>query len=314
MNEFWQGFNFAFENSMFNNMFSFFSPCGCSYLGINTSIFGMGNFGLNNLNFCSNLPFTTCSYDVAMPMISYADIGTNSAVFNINYANNNFDYNNGIKPQFGIGNYSPTLATPDIKSEQKPKEEIVITPTAKELYEKWSKKQISKEAELSEEFCQKVINIANKVNCDANDLMILMYNECRFNPHKPNKTNATENIGLIQFGIDARKDVGIPGKNDAERKAALMKMNSMEQLEYVEKYFVKTRYRLHKREDEKLTLGDVLAVALRPATADQEIVIDKNVNKSQRDAYNANYQLDTDNDGKITKKELVARARNKAGE
>ena len=178
-----------------------------------------------------------------------------------------------------------------------------ISYDAKTLYQKWSKKRISDKAELSEAFCQKVIDIGGRTHCNADDIMAILFHESRFNPQA---LNSLGYAGLMQFGKAARRGFNVPGSTDAQRKQNLLNMSSMEQLDYVEKYINYWRKTLHYGANEQITLGDLAAITLFPRNARQDIVLNKNSDKKdERDAYRANSVQDLDGDGKITKKELV---------
>jgi hypothetical protein len=79
------------------------------------------------------------------------------------------------------------------------------------------------------DFVNKVKEIAPKVGLDPNWLMAIMYFESG-GTFSPSITNSLGYVGLIQFGEDARKNLGVT-------KEQLKSMSAVEQLDYVEKYF-----------------------------------------------------------------------------
>jgi hypothetical protein len=78
-------------------------------------------------------------------------------------------------------------------------------------------------------FVEKVKEIAQRIDVDPNWLMAIMYFETA-GTFKPSITNSLGYVGLIQFGAEARKTLGVS-------KAKLQSMSAVEQLDYVEKYF-----------------------------------------------------------------------------
>ena len=79
------------------------------------------------------------------------------------------------------------------------------------------------------DFVNKVKEIAPKVGLDPNWLMAIMYFESA-GTFSPSITNSLGYVGLIQFGADARKTLGVT-------KEQLKAMSAVEQLDYVEKYY-----------------------------------------------------------------------------
>lgn len=91
-------------------------------------------------------------------------------------------------------------------------------------------------SKVSCEFRNKVIQISKRNNINANDLMAIMAHETggTFNPQtgsfNKHKNESREGyVGLIQFGKDASKRLGVT-------RTQLMNMSKIEQLDYVEKY------------------------------------------------------------------------------
>lgn len=104
--------------------------------------------------------------------------------------------------------------------------------------------------------------------------------------------------GLIQFMPSTAKGL-------RTTTAALATMSAVQQLEYVRKYFLPYKGRLH-------TLGDVYMAILWPAgigKADSWALWDKTV--SRPTTYRQNAGLDLNKDGKITKAEATAKVQAK---
>ena len=135
---------------------------------------------------------------------------------------------------------------------------------------------------------------AKEINCDPNDLIAIMYNESRLKPAEKNHAGSG-NIGLIQFGKAAAKDLGTT-------QEAIAKMDFNEQLKYVVKYYKMVKSRLHIPEGQKIDSGTLYAMTFRPAYAGNEVLARKG--EAAYDKY-GNYKLDIDNDSQITKKDLA---------
>lgn len=135
---------------------------------------------------------------------------------------------------------------------------------------------------------------AKEINCDPNDLIAIMYNESRLKPAEKNHAGSG-NVGLIQFGKAAAKDLGTTQEDIA-------KMDYNEQLKYVVKYYKMVKSRLRIPEGQKIDGGTLYAMTFRPAYAGNEVLAQKG-----EDAYDkySNYKLDIDNDNQITKKDLA---------
>lgn len=164
---------------------------------------------------------------------------------------------------------------------------------AKELKNKWAKKK--PRLKLSQEFFNKVVQIAKRVECDPNDLMGVIDIETigTFRPDITNpKTGAT---GLIQF---MPKYVSSYGTSIE----ALKKMTAEEQLTYVEQYLVKNKQRYGVKG--KLNAANLYTLILTPAYVKKDVLAVKGSR-----IYEQNSLLDKDKDGKITKSDLAAHVR-----
>lgn len=193
--------------------------------------------------------------------------------------------------------------------EEKPKEEIAIqsdrkirkkySADAKEMAAKWNKK-LPKATNITEEFCQKVIDISKEVKCNPEDLMAMMNLESAhtFRPDIQNK-GREKYYGLIQFGESAAIDVGKTLKE-------LTSMTAIEQLDYVEIFLLKQK-KYRGISDKELDAKTLYCLVLYPTLTnkkDDAIFAEKNGKGNSAIRYQKNNGLDRNNDGKITRGEL----------
>ena len=160
------------------------------------------------------------------------------------------------------------------------------------LKNKWS----DKKPELTDNFYQKVVDIAQKIQCDPNDLMAVMNAESGLKADAVNKaSNAT---GLIQFMPATARELGTTVDE-------LRNMSALEQLDYVEKYLSNAK-NIRFGKNEKLDAGELYALTYLPARANRSVLA-----KSHEKYYTWNRGLDLNGDGKITKAELAQRVQDK---
>lgn len=82
-------------------------------------------------------------------------------------------------------------------------------------------------------FVPKVIDVANTLQTDPNNLMLIMYQESGLNPQAQNTTYPIQGgyaTGLIQFAPNTATNLGTTTD-------ALMQMTAVQQMDYVEKYY-----------------------------------------------------------------------------
>ncbi len=316
MNTFFQGLRLGFAQGMLNNMFGGFSAFGFSPFGFNSfgfSPFGFGSFGFNpfgmGMNFgmgmfgmtgfnsfpAPSVFMTTPVSSGATPMDSIfvmpqmvTSTPSSTAAFTDMFVSS-YNYNPFPNTE------DNEIADNDTKEKAELSEAELLMPH--KLCARWSVKDISKDAELTPEFCEKVIEISKRVKCNPDDLMALMYSECRFNPGAENDANKKGNVGLIQFGAAARKELGVT-------KEQLLNMSAIEQLDYVEKYIQDYRTDNNYSDEDYIDTGTLAAIVFRPAYAEQEVLA-----RRGSDAYRKNKPLDINKDGKITKTDLAKRLR-----
>lgn len=169
--------------------------------------------------------------------------------------------------------------------------------TAREMAAKWNRKYPNAK-NITKEFCQKVIDISEEIQCEPEDLMALMNLESghTFDPAQKNR-GGHEYYGLIQFGERAAQDVG---KTLDELKS----MSAIEQLDYVKKYLLIQKNA--KKIEGKLDTTTLYCLVFYPKASTQSddyVIAQKDSEKSGR-RYNANKGLDVDNSNTITRGEL----------
>ncbi len=145
-------------------------------------------------------------------------------------------------------------------------------------------------------FHERVAQIAQHLGLEADYLMACMAFETglTFSPSVKNpRSTAT---GLIQFMSFTAKNLGTSTR-------ALAKMTALEQLDYVEKYFAPWKGRLR-------TLEDVYMAILWPKAIGRDLdyaLFDRDADTSR--AYAVNKGLDTNRDGRVTKREAASKVR-----
>ena len=167
-------------------------------------------------------------------------------------------------------------------------ENINLSANAKELKNKWAKKQ----PQLTDEFYAKVINISKNVKCSPDDLMAVMNLETNKTFSTSVKNPGSTATGLIQFTEASAKDLDTTTSN-------LAKMTPEQQLDYVEKYLLNWKKKNNFSNNDTLTAGTLYAMVFQPANAKKEVLAYKGTEE-----YSKNKMLDVNKDGKITKDDL----------
>ncbi|MCL2782616.1 MAG: Ig-like domain-containing protein [Propionibacteriaceae bacterium] len=151
---------------------------------------------------------------------------------------------------------------------------------------------------VTQDFLNKVLQVANQLKANPDDLMAVMAAESGINPYAVNPNGGA--TGLIQFMPATAVGLGTT-------TAKLRQMSAVEQMDYVYKYFQRFTGRLN-------TLSDVVTAVLWPAAIgqpDSYILF-----SSGSAAYAANSGLDLNKDGNVTIGEVAQRTinvRNKYG-
>ena len=156
------------------------------------------------------------------------------------------------------------------------------------LKAKWSKAKPN----LSDGFYNKVVEISQRIGCDPNDLMGLMYSESGLDSTTTNSIGAT---GLIQFLPNTAESLGT---NSAQLKA----MTPEQQLDYVERHLISCKRQAGIRDEQRIGRGTLYALVFLPARANNNVLTQRGENY-----YDQNTALDVDNNGIITKSDLNAR-------
>ena len=151
---------------------------------------------------------------------------------------------------------------------------------------------------LSQEFITKFLDVCVNLQVNPNHLISCIAFESgeTFSSNVKNKFSGA--VGLIQFMPQTAASLGTTSEDLAE-------MTSVEQLDFVEKYFIPRAGKLK-------TLEDVYMAILWPAGIGKPldyVLFDKNGDHPQR--YIQNAGLDFNKDGIITKAEAAAKVRAK---
>ena len=149
---------------------------------------------------------------------------------------------------------------------------------------------------VSEPFRQRVLVMAVRLAAQANDPMAVMGFESgrTFSPSVRNAAGSGA-VGLIQFMPQTAAALGTSTNDLAE-------MTAVQQLDYVEKYFLPRKGKLK-------TLGDVYSAVLWPAAIgkpDEYVLFRKDDVRTPK-RYLQNKGLDFNKDGLVTKAEIVAK-------
>lgn len=155
---------------------------------------------------------------------------------------------------------------------------------------------------LGPEFLAKVKKVAQNINCDYKDLLAVMNSESGLNPAIQNQAGY-QAYGLIQFTPAAAREIGTTVEK-------LVKMSAVEQLDYVEKFYLNAR-KTRGFGNKKFTAADLYAITFLPARANRDVLCVKGERwesgpkKGQlKNWYEANTVFDKNGNNKIEKWEL----------
>ncbi|MCM1010302.1 MAG: transglycosylase SLT domain-containing protein [Fusobacterium sp.] len=264
--------------------------------------FSMLNFNAFNTLFTGVLPFQMSAFGYySMPLFSFPRYSFLPANNNI-WAGYSFD-----KPSLT----RPVSVEPEIKVEKPKKYDFgtlsssvstsypPVTPVVTQRSDvgKVSYKAVSNDVKqkLGPEFLAKVKRIAANINCDYKDLLAVMNAESGLNSSIQN-TAGYHAYGLIQFQPATARELGTTVEK-------LVKMSPLEQLDYVEKFYLNAR-KTRGWGNKKFTGADLYALTLAPAHAKREVLYVKGTKN-----YAANKNIDLkygDANGKIEKSDLQA--------
>ncbi len=146
-------------------------------------------------------------------------------------------------------------------------------------------------------FCAKVEQIAQEINCNANDLLALMQSESGLNPKSQSSVSSA--TGLIQCLSSTLQSVG-------SSTSQILKMSAIEQLDVVKKVLLSLKQVAGLKANAKVDTGTLYAICFLPAKAKNDVIC-----QAGSKEYANNKGLDIDGNGKITKSDLAARLNKK---
>lgn len=151
------------------------------------------------------------------------------------------------------------------------------------------------ENKVSAAFTDKVKKVSKNISVDPNWTMALIGFETA-GTFSPSITNALGYTGLIQFGEAAAKDLGTTTE-------ALRKMNAIEQLDYVEKYYKLWYKRLGIKKADSFV--DMYLITFFPLAVNKPLsFIIKSKSISSQQIAKMNPVFDTNKDKSITVAEI----------
>lgn len=268
MSAFTNGFDFNFTGGMFDNFNSF------------------SNF-FDSTNFTPNFS----AFDLSASLFSFPTANMSFQNFAMPMMNNAFDWNSvgvGSWSSFSMGDSFTSSVSSGNYSDT---DTSSFSYDAEALKNKWQKKK----PHLTQEFFNKVVAVAKRINCDPNDLMCLMNSESGVKTTAVNKSSGA--TGLIQFMPSTARALGTSC-------AALKAMSPEEQMVYVEKCIMNSK-KAAGLGNQKIGAGTLYALIFLPARANRDILT-----SSGEKFYSSNKGLDVDKDGKISKADLSKRIRN----
>ena len=150
--------------------------------------------------------------------------------------------------------------------------------------------------DLSPAFVEKVKQVAQRLNCNYEDLLAIMNSESGLNPQAQNRSSGA--VGLIQFmGVAIQQLNKTYGLNLTAAK--IKNMSAVEQMDLVEKYLLRCK-KMAFPSNAKLSGADLYSLIFLPGRASRETLTTRG-----EGYYNANRGLDKNGDGKITKGDLA---------
>lgn len=158
------------------------------------------------------------------------------------------------------------------------------------------------DSKLGNGFSKKCEEVAAKLNCNANDLLAMMYSESGLNPNIKGKSGS---VGLIQFMPSTLSANGYSSKQ-------VESMSGVQQLDVVADILGKSKAMSGFSANDKINAGDLYAICFLPAAAKNDILCSSSGKLNW--AYKANSGLDLNSDGTISKADLAARLNKKYSE
>lgn len=161
--------------------------------------------------------------------------------------------------------------------------------------------------DVKDEFVNEILETAEKVNCDAEDLTALLYKESRFKPDVKNG-----NFG----GIGQMNDTSIklsveealkhaPSREKISEMAfeKFLTLPRAKQMPYVRNYILAMKNFYMKKHKEKLTGGELYALFYTPSRVKKDFLTSAKDSATKK-YYKSNAALDFDKDSVITTKDL----------
>lgn len=154
-------------------------------------------------------------------------------------------------------------------------------------------KTVKPAAKPDKPFLRKVKHIAQNLKCDYRDLLAVMNAESGLKTTAVNPNSGA--TGLIQFMPSTAKSLGTTTEE-------LKRMSPLEQLDYVEKYLIRSKKAAGFKPHERLSAGQLYALVFLPGRAKREVLTE-----AGEIYYKANKNVDVNKDGKITEEDLAHR-------
>ena len=162
---------------------------------------------------------------------------------------------------------------------------------------------------ISHKLHTKLMNLAEELHCNYEDLITVMNFESGMNP-KEGAGKKNKAVGLIQFTNNAIKELN---KNYSLNltKDKITAMNAEEQIDIVGKYLKMCISRASRlRNKTKLDAADLYSVIILPGRAGSDILCrkgEKNANGKLLRYYESNAGIDVGKDGIITRADVLAK-------
>ncbi|HPT41513.1 MAG TPA: transglycosylase SLT domain-containing protein [Candidatus Gastranaerophilaceae bacterium] len=244
------------------------------------SIPSFNNIGLNSTDFMSSNLLPASLSNNFMPAVNNGNL-SNQTIFN----QSDFMSMTSFPPDIAntyLGNMPLPALFPMF-----PMSNIPSGTTSSSSLSSFSKKSFTQREN------QLINEMAQRLNCNPNDLKAIMYSESGCNTAKVNPNGGA--TGLIQFMPSTARRLGTTTQQ-------LRNMNFEQQLVYVEKYINMARKNARIPQVKKLDAGTLYSLIFLPAFANRETLC-----SAGSTYYEANRVLDTNHDGHITKADLANR-------
>lgn len=270
---------------------------GDFYIGNTLPFYGFNTFNQPQFFGGYNVPVTSV-FNFQIPIYQKP----NNNIFGFLFENNNLKLDRTLAKS----NFHPDARTvqeeiPEVKTVKETVPEVRTVPIkAVETSKPVSKpvqvsapKAVKPTTKPDRPFLRKVKLIAKKLNCNYQDLLAVMNAESGLKANAVNPNSGA--TGLIQFMPSTAKSLGTTTEE-------LKRMNPLEQLDYVEKYLIRSKKAAGFKPNEHLSAGQLYALVFLPGRAKREILTE-----AGEIFYKANRNVDVNKDGKITEEDLAYR-------